>query len=97
MKNQKSKQTFKKFCVVTLLLTMCLHLFLARDYAEAEETSQDENPWKMETTMPTAKRGLRKLIEKGGNIYILGGIKKTSASNFVSDRMVYRCKPTSII
>lgn len=89
MKNQKSKQTIKKFCVVSLLLAMCVHLFLVRDYAAAEETSQNENSWKIEeATMPTAKRGLRKLIEKDGKIYILGGIKSIGQSNFVSDNKV---------
>lgn len=88
MKNRKSKQTFKKFCVVTLLLTMCLHLFLARDYAEAEETSQDENLWKSETTMPTPKRGCGRIIEKDGKIYIFGGIKAIGSSDAAIDNTV---------
>lgn len=89
MKNQKSKQTIKKICVVSLLLAMCVHLFLVRDYAAAEETSQDENSWKTEdTTMPTAKRGLRHLVEKDGKIYILGGVKSVGTTNNVLDNKV---------
>lgn len=88
MKNPTSKQSVKKFCVVSLLLAMCVHLFLVSDYAAAEETSQDENPWKVETTMPTPKRGCSKIFEKNGKIYMFGGIKEKASSDAAIDNKV---------
>lgn len=75
MKKQKKERLFKKLCAILLVFVICVLLFPAKDYAGAEETVEQEKcQWKAETTMPTAKRGCKKLMELEGKIYIMGGM-----------------------
>lgn len=88
MKKENKQQIIKKLSAILILVAMCVLLIPANGQAGAEEASQEENLWKSETTMPTAKRGCKKIFEKDGKVYILGGIKSTASSNEAIDNKV---------
>lgn len=88
MKKENKQKIIKKLSAILILVAMCVLLIPANGLADAEETSQKESLWKSETTMPIAKRGCKKVLEKDGKIYILGGIKSTASSNEAIDNKV---------
>lgn len=88
MRKNNKQVIIKNLSVILILVMMYMLLIPAIGQAEAEEANQEKSLWKSETTMPTAKRGCKKIFEKDGKVYILGGIKSANLTNDAIDNKV---------